>query len=253
MQKADDRDVLSLVVLDGATEDSLVTEDLRILVSVRDPINNRTHPGVVSVPTIRIPTALAADLRQGQHVHSQFGSTELFDCATVNSLDAGGHSPVIFAVKATLCQKLGVAEALESGGLHFRAAIAASTSGWSYYDNEPSPTAEFIRMTTLLVFITKGVNTFSSQTSSYSSVMWCEVGKFLGAAQARDVSALDYDPVSICIHGMCIASAYDILASKLGGAPYLRGAIVDPAAWTNSRARRRASKTSSDTEFSTRE
>lgn len=220
MHGPDVREVLSLVVLDGTVEDSSVTEDSQVLVTVRDPLNNRTHPGVVSVPTIRLPAALAVELRQGQHLSNQFGSTELFECVAIKSWDADGHSPIIFAAKTILCQKLGVADALESGGLLFSAGVAASSAGWSYYDDEPSPSSEFIRMTTLMVSIVRGVSMFTPQTSSYSSVTWRKVGTFLRAARARDVSTLSYDPMSICIHGLCIASAHDVLAAKLGHEPY---------------------------------
>lgn len=75
-------------------------------------------------------------------------------------------------------------------------------------------------MTTLMVSITRGVGMFTPQTASYSSVAWRKVGKFLRAARARDVSTLGYDSVSICIHGLCIASAHDVLAAKLGHEPY---------------------------------
>lgn len=220
MHGRDVREVLSLVVLDRTEEDGPVTENSQLLVTVRDPFNNRTHPGVVSVPTIRLPAVLAVELRQGQHLSSQFGSTELFECTGMNSWDADGHSPIIFAVKATLCQKLGLADALESGSLLFSASVAASSAGWSYYDDEPSPSGEFIRMTTLMVSIIRGVSMFTPQTSSYSSVIWSKVGTFLRAARARDVSTLGYDPVSMCIHGLCIVSAHDVLAARLGHEPY---------------------------------
>lgn len=86
----------------------------------------------------------------------------------IPSWDTDGHSPIVFAVRAVLCQKLGVAEALKSSGLLFSAGIAASSAGWSYYDDEPPPGREFIRMTTLVVSITKGIKMFrpSSSTSS---------------------------------------------------------------------------------------
>jgi hypothetical protein len=216
----DASEVLSLVVLAGAAEAGSVTEDSQVLMTVRDPLNNRTHPGVVSVPTIRLPVALAVELRKGRHARSQFGATELFDCVAMNSWDADGHSPIVFAVRTLLCQKLGVADALESGGLLFSAGVAASSAGWSYYDDQPLPSGEFIRMTTLMVFITRGVGMFTTQTASYSSVAWCKVGKFLRAARVRDVSMLGYDPVGICIHGLCIVSAHDVLAAKLGYEPY---------------------------------
>lgn len=220
MHRPDAREVLSLVVLDGTEEAGSITEDSQVLVTVRDPFNNRTHPGVVSVPTIRLPAALAIELRQGQHVSNQFGATELFEYVAMNSWDADSHSPITFAVKTLLCQKLGVADALESGGLLFSAGVAASSAGWSYYDDEPSPSGEFIRMTTLMVSIARGVGVFTPQTASYSSVAWRKTGTFLRAARARDVSTLGYDPVSTCIHGLCIASAYDVLAAKLGHEPY---------------------------------
>lgn len=220
MQGPDAREVLSLVVLDGTGDDGSVTDDSQVLVTVRDPLNNRTHPGVVSVPTIRVPAALAVELRQGQYVSNQFGSTELFERVATNSWDTDGHSPIVFAVKTVLCQKLGVADALESGGLLFSAGVAGSSTGWSYYDDEPSPSGEFIQMTTLVVSITRGVGTFAPQTSSYSSMTWRKVGIFLRAVRTRDVSTLGYDPVSTCIHGLCIVSAYNVLSARLGREPY---------------------------------
>lgn len=231
MEMPDGREVLSLVVLDGTKEDGSVTNDSQVLVSVRDPVNNRTHPGVVSVPTIRLPAVLAVGLRQGYRVGNRFGATELFDSVAVNSWESDGHASIIFAVKAILCQKLGVAEALESGEVSFSAGVAASSTGWSYYDEPPSA-GEFIRMTTLAVSITQGARMFTTRTSSYSNVMWCKVEDFLHAARTRDVSRLGYSPVGICIHGLCIASAHDVLASRLGREPYPKRISLEAAANT---------------------
>lgn len=225
MEMADGRDVLSLVVLDGTNGDGSVTDDSQVLVSVRDPANNRTHPGVVSVPTIRLPAVLGIELRQGHRAGKRFGSTELFDPVVVNSWESDGHSAIIFVVKALLCQKLGVADALESEGVLFSAGVAAGSTGWSCYEDERPSDGELIRMTTLVVSITRGVGMFATRTSSYSDVMWCKAGEFLHAARTRDVSGLGHSPLEMCIHGLCIATAHDVLASRLGREPYRRGSV----------------------------
>jgi hypothetical protein len=49
--------VLALTLVDGGSLSPAgkVTIDSRVLLAVRDPETNETHPGVVSVPTQRIP------------------------------------------------------------------------------------------------------------------------------------------------------------------------------------------------------
>ena len=132
---------------------------------------------------------------------------------------ADGHSPVIFAVEGILSRKLGVADSLENGELSFSATLAAEAVGTSVYD-KPTRRSEQIRMAGISVTVARGAAVFPASTPSYSHVLWVPVNRFLEAVQVKNPAMLGLDPFKFCIHGLCIATTYDVLAHRLGLGPF---------------------------------
>lgn len=191
-----------------------------IQIVVRDPTTNRTHPNVVSVPTARVPKILFDALLQDVSVESRHGYTSLCSSRDLDSEDATGHNPVIFVVKSILAQKLGAGDALEAGLLAFRARVGALSFGESQYYNADEPTSELIAMVTIVVTLTKGADVFPSQTASYSHLRWVSTNQFVKAVQNKDPSLVNLHPIDLCIHGLCVSSTYDLIASKSGLKPF---------------------------------
>jgi hypothetical protein len=215
-----DAAVAALVVLDGASAYPDVDAKTRILVGVRDPKTNNTHPNVVSVPTARIPSQLLAILWPRSGARVAFGYTLLQDWAPRKNGPRRGADPVIYLVESILTRKLGLSDALERGQVEFDAGPVAATDGWSHYAPEDIPASERLTMVSVVVLIRAGAEQVPARTGSYSHIRWVEIARFIEAVQAKDPAKIGIDPVELCIHGLCIRSAYDILAVKLGHPPF---------------------------------
>ena len=133
----------------------------------------------------------------------------------MNNVSEDGHDPVICAVEGVMAQKLGASDLLERGRLTFSAAPFAQAVGSSIY-HESVRRSEQIRMAGILVEIIQGAELFPSQTASYSHVLWVSVREFLEAVRTKNPSMVGLDPFKFCIHGLCIATTYDLLAHRLG-------------------------------------
>jgi hypothetical protein len=219
---AGDSLAVALVVLENGVAYPRLSSSTPILMVVRDPRTNDTHPNVVSVPTARMPTALLHALWPRARARSRFGWTRLANWEPRESHRYRGNDPVIHVVRSIFAQKLGLADALESGTLTFEAGVVAATAGWSHYDAARVPSAERLTMVTVLVAVTSGAGEIPERTASYSKIRWVPLHQFMEAAAGKDPSRLGLDPIKLCIHGLCIASAYDVVASALGHAPYHR-------------------------------
>lgn len=211
--------VLALSIFDYASLDGgAITEHTKLLVVVRRPETNPTHPNVVSVPTQRIPAGWL-DSRFQAVSYIENGLIAFCDGPEVDSLQSNGHDPIIYATRAILSQKLGVSDALESHALAFRAAPRALMRGVSYYPDFPeSGREEHILMMNLIVTITRGADLFPPSTESYSHILWADVATFLHSVRAKDptVLGLGAEAVEYCVHGLCVWSTYNNLARELG-------------------------------------
>jgi hypothetical protein len=210
---------VALIVHDG--DSLMISQSTRILMVVRDPRTNATHPNVVSVPTGRIPMELLTTLWPASRASARFGWTELTEPVPRSSARGSGD-PVVHVVGAILARKLGLGEALESESVRFEAAVVAATVGRSHYGPDHVPREEDLTMIALVVVLESGQDGLPRRTASYSETLWVPAGELLAAVDSRDPSRLGLDPVDLCIHGLCVATAYDVVAASLGYSPYAR-------------------------------
>lgn len=207
--------VLALTVLDRSTLDhETIVDQTRMLVVVRDPETNSTHPDVVSVPTQRIPIDLWADFRSlPVEYEDDSSATTIFAENWFDNTDSNGHNPLIFAVESLLSRKLGLAESLETDRLQFAASISGIVSGRVQHVDHSERTL----MINAKVVISKGAELIPGSTASYSHMIWTRVDAFKEAAAKKAPMIIDarLDWVDYCIHGLCIMSSYNIIAHAL--------------------------------------
>lgn len=216
---------VALVVLDEGARYPRLSPTSRVLLAVRDAATNPTHPNVVSVPTARVPAELLAALWRPSSCVS-FGSTELAPWAPRDSRRLhSGHDPVLHVVSSILSRKVGLGDALELGEVAFEAGVVARTTGWSYYGSDRTPSSERLVMVTVLVALRSGASAMPERTASYSALRFVGVEEFVEAARRKDPSLVELEAVDLCLHGLCIASAHDVLAASLDRPPYPRSAF----------------------------
>ena len=217
--------MLAATIFDSATlANGIVVPTTRLLVVVRDPRTNVTHPNVVSIPTQRLPAALAESLLQnaqivGSEISSGVAMTYLV-APEYSNLQRMVHHPVIYSIVALLTRKLGVTEYLEWRGrglprLTFTAAVWSTALGHAIYPNVPlGKQSEYISMINVAVSILSGQELFPAHTSSYACVRWTEVARFMEATRASDPMALDLklDYKQHSINGLCVQSTFNSLA-----------------------------------------
>lgn len=186
----------------------------RILVGIRRPEHNDRHPGVVSVPTIRIPRELALQLAcldsvgipgiagtEGNGPHRAFGVARA--TTTVEGL----------LVETVLAKKLGMGEALESGMVSGECFVHSALQGDVEDPTGRDGSVEPTCMVALLAQIHVGVEAFPVSTSSYSALSWAEPDEFRTAWRTRDGQRLfpDASPLEVCIRGLCVQAAVRVL------------------------------------------
>lgn len=172
-----------------------VVRDQQLLLSQRSPTANRTHPNIVSVPTMRIPWPLAQ------------GLVGFYGAPVVSSEFSNGHDPRIFVAEAVMSRKLGMA--LEDGRPKYDVGVAVVVSGTAKYElgeTESGATAEPIRMINLRVTLREPATfSFAEKTTSYSKIFWVQAADFL-----RCPMKYWWGPL---MRGLCISSTKSVLCS----------------------------------------
>jgi len=218
--------VLALTILDtGSDPAGTITQDTKIRVCVRNRSVNRTHAEIVSVPTQRIPVAIAEDIfATSATVVGRFGDTRLTPGTLVSNKLVSGHHSVIYAVEALLSGKLGVGAELEAGLISFSASLSGVQEGFAIYSELNA--REYLKMLNVIVKITEGSKLFPENTVSYSAARWVPISGYMEMWLTRDVTRVGIsarDAIrGICVDGLCISSTYDVLAARLGGLPEVR-------------------------------
>lgn len=211
--------VLSLTILDrGTLIGGGVAPDSRVLVVVRDPTTNLTHPSVVSVPTQRMPGVLFQAILETSGIIDVADSRKVLGGGEVSSMRQAGHEPLIYSVESLLARKLELSAPLETGALSFLAAPRGLLNGVVEYDNmSGSERKEQISMLNVAVYITAGAELMPKRTSSYSYVSWAPVQTFIDTVEQKSPSLLDpvLDPFEYCVHGLCVAGATEFLSRAL--------------------------------------
>ena len=186
----------------------------RILVGIRRPEYNDRHPGVVSVPTIRIPRELALQLAclatvglpglagsEGNGPHRAFGVSRA--TTTVEGL----------LVETVLAKKLRMGEALESGLVSGECFVHCVLRGDVEDPTGRDGSVEPTFMVALVAQLHSGLEAFPVSTSSYSALSWAEPEEFRTAWRTRDGQRLfpDASPLEVCIRGLCVQAAVRVL------------------------------------------
>lgn len=173
-----------------------------VLTGVRTEEANKTHPGVVSVPTMRLPGIVAQDW--------------------IDRMDDPGFrtdGTALREVANMLARKLGVADLLELGLVQLRQLDLRAWQGTSLIgEDDAGPISEDLTMFNACVEVVTGSALFPRETASYSPLLWAGVDDFLRMVRTREVSMLNVglDELSFCAYGLCLTSAARILD---GGVP----------------------------------
>jgi len=212
--------VLALTLIDArsAGRNGTIEKSSSLLVGVRDPETNITHPNVVSVPTKRIPKCILDGFLVEMLRKSSPGASTTYIVREIQpDPRANGHSKLFFAVKSILAEKLGLAEQLERGEVSFATRLEAIVVGTVKHLEFEEKTCMF----NASVFI-QGADHIPSKTSSYRSLIWTPISSFMLAAEHKDLTKIspNLNPFEYCIHGLCIMSSFEFLTSVLGGKPY---------------------------------
>lgn len=213
--------VLALTIVDQSTlNHGLINGKTKLLVVVRDPDTNITHPNVVSVPTHRITIGTFLDILSTVKMETHSTNSASY-CAgdLVSNVMEKRHHPVVSGVQDLLTGKLGLSDQLESKKVVFDAVPCVVTQGVTYRANQTSVSKEYgetISMLNVLVIVSNAA-AFPSRTSSYSRIFWTEVDEFLQSVSSKNPAMLDegLDPIVYCIHGLCISTTYNLLSRKL--------------------------------------
>lgn len=179
------RPVLALTVLRYGSN------DVEILTGARTEEANRTHPGVVSVPTQRVPEIIAANWLSG--------------------LDAS--TGLEREMEYLLARKLGVADALELKKIRYKIHALGAWQGTSIIgENQRGPVTEDLTMFNACVEIVEGAELVPPETASYDPLFWTPVPKFLSMVASRDVGALGVDSLLLfCAYGLCLETSARVL------------------------------------------
>lgn len=201
--------VVALTILDANTLEDCgrPSLDSRALVVVRNPETNITHPNVLCVPTQRIPKKVAQQLLgASNHIHVNDGPSLCYYPEEWHDNSRNSESPeVIFLVNSLLCRKLGLADALEFEYCAYKASLYLSIKDEVFHPDHSEMTIMF----NIIVKIRSGINLIPMRTSSYNSIGWCSLGKFLEIIETRNPTIFDVSlsPVQICVQGLCIKSS----------------------------------------------
>ena len=168
--------------------------DWEILTGVRNPAANRTHPDVVSVPTLRVPEVVARHWPDG---------------------DDGS---VMREVTNLLARKLGVADALELGLISLASRHFGGWQGTSVIgEDDAGLITEDLTMFNACVEVVSGADLFPARTAAYDPLLWARLPDFLRMVRTREVAHLgvDLDPIQFCAYGLCLTTAERALAGFL--------------------------------------
>jgi hypothetical protein len=181
------RPVLALTILRQRAE------HLEILAGVRTGAANITHPGVVSVPTQRVPQVIAeswlSELGRplGPELAGQLGRE----------------------VEYLLARKLGLADALELRQVRLSIHALSGWQGTSVIgEDQDGLITEDLTMFNACVEVVEGDGLVPPETASYRPLVWARSTDFLRMVETREVAALnaDLDELLFCVYGLCLES-----------------------------------------------
>ena len=172
---------------------------MEVLTGVRTAAANRYHPGVVSVPTLRV-TELVASTWLDESNGAIVGDT------------------VMREVVNLLARKLGAADALELNQIKLKCLHLGAWQGTSVIGEDASGLlTEDLTMFNACVEVVDGSDLIAEETASYNPLLWVNLERFLKMVETRDVGALeaDLDELLFCAYGLCLESAARILKENV--------------------------------------
>lgn len=186
-----------------------------MLVALRRAVTNVRHPGVVSLPTMRVPAATKVLLPTPAHEPDVQDEVEFRGVLREQEqfgVPGAGAVAASYLTEAILSRKLGAADLLETGQLTGWCAVRMTAEG---IVDDPTGTtdSELTLMYTILVRIDTGANLLPTESAAYSHIRWVDPKLFLLAWHRRDAQLLfpDANPFEICIRGLCIRSGVQLL------------------------------------------
>ncbi|WP_405991976.1 hypothetical protein [Streptomyces sp. NBC_00986] len=188
----------------------------QVLVAVRAQETNPRHPGVVSVPTMRIPLALADQLTRGE-IPEDGGYLDLLGPYHTFGTAGAGTSIEGLLVESILSKKIISGSMLESGEIQgtcsVRCVSKADVDDPTGRDGAIEPTL----MVTIVAECEKGGKRLEGNSASYSQITWIDRQDLMTSWQRRDAQFLfpDANPFEICIRGLCVSSAVHVLSRDL--------------------------------------
>ena len=235
--------VLSVSIIDKNTlsENGVITPESNILVGVRCALTHLTHPDVVSIPTQRIPEKLLDDYYEEgietgvEEITLPVLASEIFKIQPGKNYaitdESSSHDPLKYAVESILSKKLLLGQALEEKKITFTAEPAIAITGFVLYektgDTLPGVEVEvegrkffkeYLTMYNIMVKILN-IEYIPADTPSYSDVRWAKIRDFIRMVETKNVEVLHSlfgnRSIQICVHGLCLASAYLYLKINL--------------------------------------
>jgi hypothetical protein len=187
----------------------------QVLVGIRDVQQNRRHPGVVSVPTLRVPLPLARELCAGRLPSPSCRVLEL--SGPWRPIGGAGSTRSLegLVFETILAKKLVHGDSLEFGAVQGRCAAQLAM-----LDDVDDPTGrdgrnELTLMVTLVAYLRDARAYVRSRTASYAALDWLPPDEVIEAWRKRDAQRLfpQANPFEICIRGLCMRSAVYLLES----------------------------------------
>ncbi|HEV7965230.1 MAG TPA: hypothetical protein VGP57_21980 [Actinoplanes sp.] len=173
-----------------------------IVVGVRDPATNRFHPNVASVPTRRVPPAVAKIWLWYLRTHR--------DASAARRADLRDEVANIFS------RKLGLADFQERGEVSFRVESLTAFQGISVIGEleDGRPRTENLTMFNATVWLEKGDECLPMSTASYNPLVWAEVGDFIAMSRSRDTGRLNkgLEESFFCAYGLCLQTSVAALS-----------------------------------------
>lgn len=188
----------------------------QVLVGIRDVQQNRRHPGVVSVPTIRVPLCLVKELCAGRVPSPACRSLELSGPWRQVGGRGGTRTLEGLIFETILAKKLVHGDSLEFGAVRGRCAAQLAM-----LDDVDDPTGrdgsnELTLMVTLVAYLRDARAYVRSRTASYAALEWLPPAEVIEAWRQRDAQRLfpRANPFEICIRGLCMRSAVYLLEAS---------------------------------------
>jgi hypothetical protein len=194
-----------------------------VLLGVRRPTSTSArHPGVLSTLTMRVSEAMfAAAVNEAFGAPTPYPAVGEVVCAQGAGVDPlgepnGFERTSTFLAESLLARKVGLADALVSGALHGSVRPLGLASD-VVEDPKGGYDAELTTMLTYLVEFDRASVSIPERTSSYDPIAWVNAADLARAVATHDALVLlpEANPWEVCLHGLCMHSAVDLLAASL--------------------------------------